>query len=130
MEIIGLTHRQNARRNKYTILETIRRNGGVARRDIAKLIGLSPTTITKFTEELIRKGLIQERGTIPSSGGRKPIKLKINPNSGYTIGVDIGSANLRVLLIDLKGKILLQREETHSQEGKEIILNCNCSIFK
>ena len=120
---MGLTHRQNATRNKYTILETIRRNGGISRRDIAKLTILSPTTITKFTEELIKESLIRERGTIPSSGGRKPIKLKINPNSAYTIGVDIGSANLRVLLVDLKGKILLQREETHSQEGKEVILN-------
>lgn len=120
---MGLTHRQNATRNKYTILETIRRNGGVARRDIAKTTGLSPTTVTKFTEKLIRENLIRERGTIPSSGGRKPIKLNINPNSAYAIGVEIGSANLRVLLVNLKGKILLQREETHSQEGKEKILN-------
>ena len=123
MGTIGLTTRQNALRNKYTILETIRRNGGISRRDLSKITRLSPTTITKFTEELIKESLIQEKGTIPSSGGRKPIKLNLKPTSGYTIGVDIGSANLHVVTVNLQGKILSQkREKTRSQEGKEKVL--------
>ena len=123
MGTIGLTTRQNATRNKYTILETIRRNGGISRRDLSKIIRLSPTTITKFTEELIKDNLIQEKGTIPSSGGRRPIKLNLKPSSGYAIGVDIGSANLRVVTVNLKGEILSKREKIHSHEGKKVILN-------
>jgi len=123
MKIIGFNHIQNATRNKYTILEAIRGNGGISRKELSKVIGLCPATITKFIEELIKENLVQEKGFISSAGGRRPIRLNIKPNGGYTIGVDIGSANLRVLIINLKGKIISKREEPHSQEGKEKILN-------
>lgn len=50
--------------------------GPIARRDIARISGLSPAFITGITGELIELGLVQEAGEIESqerAGRRSPI---------------------------------------------------------
>ena len=53
--------------------------GEMARADLARATGLSPTTVSALVEELIRKNLVMEVGYAPAmQGGRRPINLRIN----------------------------------------------------
>ena len=53
--------------------------GEMARADLARVTGLSPTTISALVDELIRKGLVVEAGFASTvQGGRKPINLRVN----------------------------------------------------
>ncbi|MGD6818035.1 ROK family transcriptional regulator [Metabacillus sp. 84] len=94
--------------NKSLILNTIRSTGGISRAEIAKKTKLTPPTVTNIANELLRAGLVVEGKQGPSSGGRKPIILKINSRSFFVAGVDVGVSKIRFAITDLEAKIVLQ----------------------
>ena len=66
--------------NTMLILNLIRQTGEISRIDIAKSTGLTAATVTNLTAELLEKRIIKEHSVGESTGGRKPVLLKINPN--------------------------------------------------
>ena len=96
--------------NRATVLNEIRHNEPVSRSDIARDLGLSPTTASAAVSDLIESGLVREIGQGTSTGGRRPILLEINPKGGTVISVDVSSAfNRRIIraaALDLKSDIL------------------------
>ena len=64
--------------NTRLILKKIHQHGSVSRVQIAKETGLTAATVTNLTAELISLGIVVEAETGASSGGRKPIMLKLN----------------------------------------------------
>ncbi|PFP27647.1 transcriptional regulator [Bacillus sp. AFS073361] len=108
--------------NRSIILDTIRKHGPISRSDIAKLINISPTTVTSAVNELINEGVVREDGIGTSNGGRKPVLLRFDPNTKYIIGVSISNSFIKISEMNLEGNIL--RKEIHStnyQQGEEII---------
>ncbi|PFO09323.1 transcriptional regulator [Bacillus sp. AFS076308] len=108
--------------NRSIILDTIRKHGPISRSDIAKLINISPTTVTSAVNELIHEGVVREDGIGTSNGGRKPVLLRFDPNTRYVIGVSISNSFIKISEMNLEGSIL--RKEIHStnyQQGEEII---------
>jgi predicted NBD/HSP70 family sugar kinase len=75
-----------------------------SRTDIARLSGLARSTVTARVGVLMEEGLLVEDELGPSSGGRPPVGLRLNPVAGLTLGADIGATHLRVALADLAGK--------------------------
>lgn len=84
-------------KNLRRIFSIIEVNDGISRAEIAVKTGLSPTTVSTLTEELIFESLVYEAGTgsLPASG-RKPIILKVNPGGACIISADLqpGGYNL------------------------------------
>ncbi len=66
--------------NRGLVLEKIREAKSISRYDIAKATGLNPSTVTKLTLDLIEGGYVEETGQGQSSGGRKPLMLRILPD--------------------------------------------------
>lgn len=64
--------------NIQLILKKIHQHGSVSRVQIAKETGLTAATVTNLTAELISCGIVVEAEAGASSGGRKPIMLKLN----------------------------------------------------
>jgi len=96
--------------NEGLVLETIEKNDSVSRADIGKLIGLAPPTISDIVKDLIERDIVQEIGKGVSSGGKKPILLKINSKAVYMIAVDLGGENgIRVALMDLSYDIVKEK---------------------
>jgi len=63
----------NKQLNETLILDAIRRHSPISRTDIARMIGLSGATVTKFVDNLIQTGFVREDGYDDSRGGRRPI---------------------------------------------------------
>ncbi|NLY42406.1 MAG: ROK family transcriptional regulator [Clostridiaceae bacterium] len=84
--------------NTSFILNTIREKGPISRAEVAKITGLTPATVTNITAELIKYHLILEAERGESSGGRKPVMLRINTNGYYVIGVYIGSTYIDIVV--------------------------------
>jgi predicted NBD/HSP70 family sugar kinase len=78
---------------------------GVNRASLAKKTHLSPATVTNLVSELVAEGLIIETGNDISTGGRRPIILKINPNYKFVIGIKIGFGYINFMLSDLNGVV-------------------------
>ncbi|UFJ39611.1 ROK family transcriptional regulator [Brevibacillus humidisoli] len=83
--------------NKSVILNLIRLHGPISRAEIAKMCKLTPPTVTNIVGELLESGIVIESTLGESSGGRKPILLRINTEAFCVIGVNAGAKTLRVI---------------------------------
>ncbi|MDD3918160.1 MAG: winged helix-turn-helix transcriptional regulator, partial [Synergistaceae bacterium] len=64
--------------NRLTLLNLIRTTPGVSRRELARLAGLDPSTVTKIITSLLEKGLVIEHGVRDADHpGRKSIMLRV-----------------------------------------------------
>jgi predicted NBD/HSP70 family sugar kinase len=96
--------------NKGLVLRTIEKNDPISRTDVGKIVGLTPPTISAIVKDLIERDIVREIGKGDSSGGKKPIMLKINTKAAYVIAVDLGGENgIRMGLIDLSYNILKKK---------------------
>ncbi len=80
--------------------------GEISRADVAKLSGLSRSTVSAAVSELLSAGLVEERGAGDSNGGRKPIILRFLADARVCLGLDVGASHVGAVLTDLRGKIL------------------------
>jgi predicted NBD/HSP70 family sugar kinase len=103
--------------NESAILELIREQGPISRSELARLLHLSPPTITRIVNPLIEAGLVLEGNPGDSKGGRRPILLTFNSRSSLIVGVYVGQ-NLVGALADLNGEIF-ERRTLPSLPGEE-----------
>ncbi|WP_040205208.1 ROK family transcriptional regulator [Neobacillus jeddahensis] len=102
--------------NQSTVLNMIRLKEPISRAEIAKLTKLTPPTVSSLVAELIEKNLItEEQSTSSTSGGRKPIMLRINYSAHYIIGVYAAAEVIRVVLTSMDGKIVSDFSEDISE---------------
>jgi predicted NBD/HSP70 family sugar kinase len=95
-----------ARYNRSAILNLIRRFGPVSQAELAQRSGLASSSVVNITRSLLRRGLVRAVGTGPSTGGRPPTLLELNPEAGYAIGVNIRFVEVECVLVDLVGDIV------------------------
>lgn len=95
--------------NRLLVLNTIRKQGPIARYEVAKTTGLTPPTVTVIVNDLIRAGVVNETGAGESNGGRKPVLLELNPRSGYILAVRLQHGEIMAALLDLGSNVLESR---------------------
>lgn len=88
--------------NRMTVLNIIKENEPISRKQLADLTGLTPPAITGIMRELLELGFVKEVGLGKSHGGRKPVKLTFNPEAGYVIGIEITRMETTIAVADLK----------------------------
>lgn len=93
--------------NRISILNIIREHNTISRQQLAKLTGLTPAAITGIVRDLVATGYVVEKGFGKSSGGRRPVKLQFNPDSGYVLGAEFTRNNVYMGLVNLDAKPLI-----------------------
>lgn len=108
--------------NKDVVLDIIRRSPeGISRAEIAEALAVSRATVSGIVDRLIASGIVLERGAGISRGGRRPIVLKINPEAGHVLGIDLGATHLLVVVSDLSGRVIAESEKhLDIGEGPEV----------
>ncbi|HEX4830527.1 MAG TPA: ROK family transcriptional regulator [Trebonia sp.] len=71
------------------------------RHELSERTGLSPASVTNVVRELLDEGILTEAEPSGPAGGRRRALLRIAPDYGYVIGVDIGETRVEVKLFDL-----------------------------
>jgi len=102
--------------NTKNILNIIRKKGPISRSEIAELTDLTPATISNITSELIDKRLIVEAECGDSSGGRKPIMLRIRTDYYRVVGIYIGSKKIKIIASDLMANTKYKKEFDYDTE--------------
>ncbi|TXC89870.1 ROK family protein [Metabacillus litoralis] len=97
--------------NKALVLQLIIEKEPISRADIAQVSGLNKATVSSLVNELLEEELIFESGPGESSGGRRPVILHFNKASGYAVGIDIGVNYVLCVLTDLKGNIIIEKNQ-------------------
>lgn len=94
--------------NRFKILQTIRDQQSISRIEISRHTGLSPASVTGITADLIAEGLLIERETGLSEGGRRPILLALNPEGAFTLGLYLSIQGIRTVIVNLEAAILAE----------------------
>lgn len=94
--------------NERRILNLTREHGPVSRIELAKRSHISKVAVSEIINRLDEAGYILEVGKGESSlkGGKRPTLIKLNPDNGYVIGVEIKRQVTRIALANLESSIL------------------------
>lgn len=98
-------------RNAALVLDLLRTAGseGISRLELAERTGLTPQAVSKITARLRADGLAAEAGRRASTGGKPRTVLRLVPDAGHAVGVQLDRDELRAVLVDLTGAVLDER---------------------
>jgi N-acetylglucosamine repressor len=100
------THRQTRTFNQQLVLRALYDDSPLSRADLARLTGLTRTSVSDLVGSLIDDGLIEEVGRGRSSGGKSPILLRVAPEGRLLIGLDLADSQFSGAVVNLRGDIL------------------------
>ena len=98
--------------NVTLVMELVRRAGAISRAELARQSQLSAPTVSTIAEKLLTRGILIEHSTAPSSGGRPPVLLSIDPKAGYVVGIKLRGDGLTTVVCDLDTQIV-ETQELH-----------------
>lgn len=105
-----LTNMEIKRNNRNRIFRYILTKEITSNPDIAYELKMSLPTVTQNTKELLEKGVIEEKGDLNSTGGRRAKGLSVVKDLKFAIGIDITKNYLGVILLNLaKDTIFYER---------------------
>lgn len=99
----------------------------LARVRLARITGLSSTTITNLIAELLTENVVEElgtEGTSPNPGvGRPRTALRLVPESRYAIGIHFGVGSVRVAVANLVGhpNVMLRLEHSLELRAEDVL---------
>ena len=98
--------------NRALVLNLVRDGDGLSRADVARVSGLSPSTVTAITASLLDDGYLLEDDPAPSdatvkgSVGRPGTTLRVHPAAGHAIGIKVSRDSLTAAVTDLSAALL------------------------
>lgn len=97
--------------NRYAVIDVIRRDGPIARVEIAERTQLSPATVSAITGGLIDEGMIEAvRVSAEAQNGlgrgRPRVMLKIRGDAHHVAGVKLSAHRISIAVTDAKGALL------------------------
>lgn len=95
------TVRDLRRDNRSVLLWSLYFDQPCSRQDLSEATGLSSASVSNVIRELIHEGIVVEAGSVDSDGGRPRVLLRINPDYGYVVGIDVGETRIQAELFDL-----------------------------
>lgn len=87
--------------NRAAVLGALVRAGELSRAELAEWCDLSPATVAKVVADLTGDDLVEDRGLVPSRGGRPIGRLGLRADGGLLLGAEVGDDEVAVELVDL-----------------------------
>ena len=100
------THQQTRTFNQQLVLRAIYDRSAVSRAEVARVTGLTRTSVSALVSELLTESLVEEVGRGPSTGGKAPIMLSVRADGRHLIGLDLGESAFTGAIVDLRGNIV------------------------
>lgn len=97
------------RTHEERVLAVLRERGGLSRAQIAARVGLSRTTLSEITGDLISRGAVVVTKTdaeVRTGSGRRAELLALDPSSGQFVGVDLGHHRVRLVIADAAHEVI------------------------
>jgi predicted NBD/HSP70 family sugar kinase len=88
------------------VLDTVRRSGPISKQELLSVSKMTSSTLTRLLEDALSLRILAEVGLGESTGGRRPILYKVNPQYAYAFGLDISRTRCKLVLVDLAHQVL------------------------
>jgi predicted NBD/HSP70 family sugar kinase len=104
------------RRSQQQIVRALHTRGPSTVRQLQDWTGFSHGAVVSSMGLLRSMGIVQDIGSRRADGLGRPSTLwHLRPEAAYVVGIDIGAANVRVLLLDLAGQhVYAMHEDTEA----------------
>jgi N-acetylglucosamine repressor len=103
------THAQTRAHNAALVLRALYDLGPISRADIARLTGLTRTSVGELVNDLEREGLATDVGLGPSTGGKQPTLVALDADARTIIAVDLSERTFTAALANLRGELTVRR---------------------
>jgi predicted NBD/HSP70 family sugar kinase len=104
-ELFGTNVARGGDHNQRVTLHAVRVNGPVARTELASRTGLTSGAIANITNRLLRERLILRAGRSHGARGQPATKFVINPDSWFSIGLNVDRDHVTLVVLDFVGKV-------------------------
>jgi predicted NBD/HSP70 family sugar kinase len=127
---VGIRHDDLRRRNRAMVISAVRRAGQPSRTEIAATTGLSHSTISAISSDLIGEGILAESKASETASlkrGRPQIGLALSPEAAAVVTVVLSLNFLSVAVIDYAGHVVAEeqrRVETLTMPRDELVGEC------
>ncbi len=123
--ILGDNHSTVRDWNQSLILNLIRTRESVSRADLTRLTGLTRGAVSNIVNRLVEERLVREISLGKSTGGRRPVMLKIAAELNLVGAIDVRSRLTTLAVADLSGHILTRATiPTELQDAEQFLLKC------
>lgn len=92
------------RMTQRAVVEALKAKGPMSRAEIARLTGISPTTVSSAVTQVVRAGFIEETDAAISGPGRPGKLLRLTADSAQVIGVSVEPEFCELILGGVDGK--------------------------
>lgn len=100
--------------NRQAIIDLLLAHGALSRVDLARATSMSKPTVTAVVSELLDEGILVEVGHGHSTGGRKPVLLRLGGNRALIAGLFVDKSACRAVVVNLDGQVLQQHRIPHA----------------
>jgi predicted NBD/HSP70 family sugar kinase len=105
MRLSGTNLERAGDHNQRVTLHAIRVNGPITRAELAVITGLTAPAIANITKRLLVENLSQEAGRRRGGRGQPATKLVINPDSWFSIGLNVDRDHITMVVLDFEGRV-------------------------
>ncbi|MDF3020573.1 MAG: sugar kinase, partial [Steroidobacteraceae bacterium] len=105
MRLSGTNLERAGDHNQRVTLHAIRLNGPITRAELAAITGLTAPAIANITKRLLVDNLIQEAGRRRGGRGQPATKLVINPDSWFSLGLNVDRDHITLVVLDFEGRV-------------------------
>lgn len=103
--------------NASLLIELVRRFGPISRAELSRQSQISAPTVSAIVGQMLARGTFSEVAVAPSSGGRPPVLLQLNPKAGYVVGIKLRSDGLTTVVCDLDAGVVATDETSIALVG-------------
>lgn len=104
-ELSGTNLERAGDHNQRVTLHAIRVNGPVTRKELAAMTGLTGAAIANITNRLLKERLVLQAGRLRGARGQPATKLVINPDSCFSIGLNVDRDHVTLVVLDFVGRV-------------------------
>jgi predicted NBD/HSP70 family sugar kinase/predicted transcriptional regulator len=130
----GIRHDDLRRRNRALVIEAVRRAGMPSRTEIAAQTGLSHSTISAISSDLIAEGMLAEtkggEHTL-ARRGRPQVALALNAKAATVIVAVLSLNDLSAAIVDYSGGVVAQEQRslsTATMARDELVSECTAML--
>lgn len=108
--------------NERIVLSILRRQGPLAKTDIAKLTGLSVQAVSVMMRKLEHDGLLERRDPLRGKVGQPLVPMALAAKGAFFLGLKIGRRSTDLMLVDFLGQIVAIERTTYPYPTPDAVM--------
>jgi predicted NBD/HSP70 family sugar kinase len=95
-------------KNIATVLRVLHEEKITSRAKISGLTGIAPSTVSSIVDQLAQENIVEYLNEMaaPSTGGRPPLLIRLNPVTLCAVGIEINSPSTKIMIVGMDGGVI------------------------